>query len=357
MNIYDLKFLKNKQGAVVISFVFVIVIGILDYITTSDFSFSIFYIIPIAFLALMSEVRRTCIISLCVLSTILWFISDYDGRAYDTLFFPIWNSLVRFCIFLIIGITLLKNNESNRKQKELNKKLQHSNDEKNRIIGIAAHDLRSPMGMVINLIEYIKSDSQIVLHAKLGQLFNLLHTISQNSLAMINNLLDISKIESGKIELKLSNLDYVSFMKEQLVYNNLIANKKNIVISLKCEVDSIVIDIDRTYMTQVVNNLLSNAIKFSERGSEVFVLVSKDNDAIVRTEVVDSGKGIKKEEQELLFNYFQKTSTTSTEGEASTGLGLAIVKKIIQAHAGTVGVISENDKGATFYFTLPIIKT
>ena len=249
----------------------------------------------------------------------------------------------------------MKYNETNRNQNLLNIKLQQINEEKNRIIGIAAHDLRSPMGMIINLIEYLKNDAQIVSSPNLHELLNSLQNISQNSLGLINNLLDISKIESGKIDLKLTELDYILFVREQLVYNNLLAKNKDIRIVVQYELDSIWVKIDKTYMTQVINNLLSNAIKFSERRSEIIVKISKKADATIQTEVIDSGKGIKKEEQPFLFNYFQKTSTLSTEGETNTGLGLAIVKKVIQAHNGTVGVNSEYAKGSTFYFTLPII--
>ncbi len=344
----------SKFKPLVLSYLSVGVIGIMDYNTTSDFSFSIFYIIPIALFALQRRATLRSIVLLCVLSTIFWFISDYSNRSYPHFLFPIWNSLVRLCIFLLIGITLRKYSEGTREQEELNGRLQQLNEEKNRFIGIAAHDLRSPMGMIINLTGLLKNDPQLAEKHSIQDLFAALHQISQNNLNLINNLLDIAKIESGKIELHRVECDYIAFMKEQLEYNQLVAGNKEITIAFTSNVASVHTSFDRSYLTQVINNLISNAVKFSNRGSAIHVNVLA-NPAQIRTEVIDFGRGIKQEEQRLLFNYFQKTSTTSTEGERSTGLGLAIVKKVIQSHQGNIGVSSQPNQGSTFYFTLPIL--
>ena len=106
-------------------------------------------------------------------------------------------------------------------------------------------------------------------------------------------------------------------------------------------------------MSEVINNLISNAIKFSIPKSEIVIKVSLTKNDKIKTEVIDKGEGIPKEEQYKLFKYFQKTSTKPTAGESSTGLGLAISKKIVIEHGGEIGVISEIDEGSNFYFELP----
>lgn len=351
---YKINFYKNKIGIQITVYITILIIGILDYITHSDFSFAIFYIIPIALYALYNGINVLNIIYISLLSTLLWFMADFSGHHYPNMFFPFWNSFVRLSIFIIVGIILLKFKENFKKLNKLNVELQSINEEKNRFIGTAAHDLRAPLGIIMNYTDFLINYEKSIFDEKSINILNTINSISEHSLNLINNLLDVSKIESGKIELNNAEYDYVKFIQEQLVYNRMIAEKKQISILLKCEQKSIPGVFDKLYLTQVINNLLSNAIKFSYRGGEIMVDVTFEPGNLILTKIIDHGKGIKKEEQKMLFNYFHKTSTYSTEGEISTGLGLAIVKKIILAHCGEIGVESEYDKGSVFYFTLPL---
>jgi len=114
------------------------------------------------------------------------------------------------------------------------------------------------------------------------------------------------------------------------------------------------ISFDPHYLSETLNNLISNAVKFSYRNSEVLIKVGMNGKNMIRTEVIDHGKGISVSEQNRLFKYFTTTSTRPTVGEKSTGLELAIAKKIILEHRGNIGVVSEIDKGANFYYDLPL---
>jgi signal transduction histidine kinase len=166
--------------------------------------------------------------------------------------------------------------------------------------------------------------------------------------------LDVSKIESGKVELKITTQDYISFIKQQIFMNQLLAKNKNITIHLDSPTDNIISDFDKHYLSEVIDNLLSNAIKYSNNNSEIDVKISMPDNKQLLIEVIDKGIGIAEGEQKKLFNYFQTISTRPTAGEQSTGLGLAIAKQIIKLHNGEIGVKSIQNQGSNFYFSLPI---
>jgi catechol 2,3-dioxygenase-like lactoylglutathione lyase family enzyme len=177
--------------------------------------------------------------------------------------------------------------------------------------------------------------------------------LSSSSLKLLEDLLDVSKIESGTIKLQLKKENYINFITKYMYFNLLISKKKDINIRLETNEKELFFQFDEHYLSEVINNLLTNAIKFSFPKSEILIKISTSNN-FVKTEIIDQGQGIPVEEQTKLFNYFQKTSVQPTSGETSSGLGLAIAKKIIVEHKGTIGVISEINKGATFYFELPL---
>ena len=185
-------------------------------------------------------------------------------------------------------------------------------------------------------------------------MLNHIKNLSNNSLLLLKNLLDVSKIESGTINLISTNNNYIEFITKHLYFNLLIARKKEISIKFETKEKELFFNYDEHYLSEVINNLLTNAIKFSNKKSEILIRVSKTSNNTIITEIIDQGQGIAIEEQNKLFNYFQKTSTLPTNGETSTGLGLAIAKKIILQHKGSISVISELNKGSNFYFELPI---
>jgi signal transduction histidine kinase len=184
------------------------------------------------------------------------------------------------------------------------------------------------------------------------EIYNIIKNSSNHSLYIIENILNISNIESGKLELRREYLDYCEVVKHRVYINSLLASKKGISIEFEAPADSIHLSFDKHYIAEVLDNLISNAIKYSHTGARVIVRVLP-NPSSVKTEITDSGVGIPEQELSKLFQPFQKTSSVPTSGETSTGLGLAIVKKVITLHGGTVGVSSTLSVGSTFYFDLP----
>lgn len=247
------------------------------------------------------------------------------------------------------------NNELVNLQRELNRKnaeLERLNGLKNRFLGMAAHDLRNPLSNINALSDFLEKKGDN-LNEKQKRFVSLIKTLSSFMLELVNELLDVSAIESGNIKINSTPTNLVLLIRTNIDLNKELAKKKNIKIHFETNVDSLILKIDNNKIDQVISNLLSNAIKYSNNDTQVLVsLIQNETEVLVN--IQDQGQGIAKDEVVTLFKPFQKTSTMSTAGEKSTGLGLYIVKRIIEAHHGHIGVESEVGKGSTFYFSLPL---
>jgi len=227
------------------------------------------------------------------------------------------------------------------------------NDEKTKFLGIAAHDLRSPIGI-------IKSYADILLAGLGGNLNNkqteFVKTIAGNCtrmLNLINDLLDISAIESGKLILNKTPLELEIFFNKYAENAVHLAAVKSIHFETAIAPGLPPIEIDPNRITQVLDNLISNAIKFSMPGTTISLMVQRKKN-VLEIRVIDQGPGIPQTEIAKLFKPFSRTSIQPTGGEKSTGLGLAIVRRIVEAHNGKIRVESEPGRGSEFIVTIPI---
>jgi signal transduction histidine kinase len=251
-------------------------------------------------------------------------------------------------------LTLL-NNELMTLQRELVKRtvdLEKLNEQKNEFIGIAAHDLRNPL-------QVIDGYSALLLREAFGPLTpqqrEMVSAISRNSdfmLRLITDLLQISRIESGKLQLEMQLADLVELLRKNVQLNRLLAQQKEIELDLVCKEEQLTLLMDTQKIEQVLNNLLQNAIKFSHSGTVVTVELERTEPGALIS-VKDQGQGIPAEEMDRLFKPFQKMSVRSTRGEPSTGLGLAIAKRIVVGHQGEIWAESQPGAGSTFYVRLP----
>ncbi|RQD75706.1 MULTISPECIES: HAMP domain-containing sensor histidine kinase [Desulfonatronospira] len=248
------------------------------------------------------------------------------------------------------------NNEFSNLNRELQKKnieLTKLNELKNHFLGMAAHDLRNPLGAIRNLSEFLLEEARDSLSDEYIQFLELIHTSSNFMLSLLDQLLDIARIEAGKLELDFQSTDLISLIKSVVDINKILAEKKKIQIRLEHFETIPYVELDSMKIEQVMHNLLSNAIKFSPEGNliKVHVFLSGEH---VTVAVTDKGPGIPEEDIQKLYQPFTKTSVKTPEGEKSTGLGLAIVHKIILGHMGKIWVESKVDQGTTFFFSLPV---
>ncbi len=236
-----------------------------------------------------------------------------------------------------------------QQQQELQQKhalVEQMNQEKDYLLGIAAHDLKSPLNQIIALIQIIElSDKK--LNKKQLENFSYITKSAERMREMIEKILDINAIESGDFNFNYQVFDLRDVANETYENFKNDADFKNIYLRSQMADEHCLVRLDRSYLSQVVENLLSNAIKFTEPGKSVTVIV-KRLDGKVCLGIKDEGPGISKEEQKKLFNKFQKLSARPTGNELSTGLGLSIVKKYTEAMGGVVWCKSTLGEGSLF---------
>lgn len=217
-----------------------------------------------------------------------------------------------------------------------------------------AHDLRSPLSNIMGIAEMMH---QGLFGPTSDEQRNWLDRTRNNAktlVELVSDFLDVSKLESGRVELHRSTMD-VAELGRSIVTNYLpVAGSKNI--ALTCLADSLLplVRADGRRLDQVLTNLLTNALKFTGEGGTIQIQVRADNGAGVRVEVQDSGVGIPRAEIPNLFQKYRQAKNASLTAQQGTGLGLVICKMIVEAHGGKIWVESEEGKGTTFIFTLPI---
>ena len=247
------------------------------------------------------------------------------------------------------------NNELANAQRELTRKnaeLAEVIGEKNQLFGMAAHDLRNPLGIVAGVVEILLDELTDSLSEENRDLLSRVASSVEYMLGLIDDMLDYSKIDAGRLELQLTPVDVADLIGQNLAFNTILAGKKGISLRFENEGAPPLLNLDSRRIQQVLNNLISNALKFSNRGSSVTITLTAEM-AAVTIAVADQGQGIPAAELGKLFKPYSRTSTKSTDGEMSTGLGLAIVRRIVEAHGGSIRVKSEPGRGSTFYVSLP----
>lgn len=244
-------------------------------------------------------------------------------------------------------------NMAHQELQKRNEELSRLNNTKNQLLGMAAHDLRNPLGIILGYTNLLISSLGGKVDDKSILKLEHIKKSSGSMLNLINELLDISAIESGKVQLNLSQQNLVKLIENIISLNQIFYDKKQITLQFKHEKDIPDIICDPQKIEQVITNLLTNALKFSRPDTTVEISITKHHQEIL-VAVKDQGIGIPESEIPKLFQTFSRTSAKSTAGEPSTGLGLAIAKKIVAEHKGKIWAESEVGKGSTFFFTLPI---
>jgi signal transduction histidine kinase len=227
------------------------------------------------------------------------------------------------------------------------------NDLKNKFLGIAAHDLRSPIAVIKGYADLFTNGLMGDLDADQKASIRAIAGLCDKMLALINDLLDVSTIESGHLTIETREVDPGVYLAEVHKNNAFIAKSKSIELVLEIPETLPKVWMDPCRIDQVINNLITNAIKFSASKSRI-VLRAVLSEGAVAISVTDQGQGIPRAEMSKMFQYFSRTTVLPTAGEKSTGLGLAIAKRMVEAHGGKIGVESEPGKGSTFTFTLPL---
>jgi PAS domain S-box-containing protein len=230
---------------------------------------------------------------------------------------------------------------------------EESNQIKSEFIANMSHELRTPLNSVIGFSQILNEKVFGDLNEKQMNYVCNIQRSGKHLLELINDILDISKIESGNMEYAPEMTDIKEIMDEITVLTEPLVADKHIVLETNSEFDKLEINVDRMKIKQIMFNLLSNAIKFTPKNGKVW-FDSKIINGNIQMSVSDNGIGIPLEKQKTIFEPFKQASSSTSRTHGGTGLGLAIVKYYVEMHSGQIHVESEPGKGSTFTFTIPI---
>jgi signal transduction histidine kinase len=215
-----------------------------------------------------------------------------------------------------------------------------------------SHELRTPLNAIIGFSEVLSDRMFGELNEKQEEYLQDIHASGQHLLSLINDILDLSKIEAGRMELELTDFHLPTAIDNALILVRERAGRRGIRLSSTLDESLDTIRADERKVKQVLLNLLSNALKFTPEGGRIEVRAEL-NEAMVAISVTDTGVGIAPEDQEAIFEEFRQVGTADKKVEG-TGLGLALSRKFVELHGGRIWVKSHVGEGSTFTFTLPM---
>lgn len=250
---------------------------------------------------------------------------------------------------IVHDITKRKRAEELLKKSENN--LREINAAKDKFFNIIAHDLRSPFSSILGFSNLLEEQMETKNYEGIEEFARYIHKSASHAMSLIENLLDWSRSQTGKMEFRPEYIDIKDMIDEMLLSLNDSAKQK--AINLKTFTDkNVPVIADKTMTGIILRNLISNAIKFSHKGGEIYITTIQNPEEII-VSVKDNGVGISKENISKLFRIDTNHTSLGTSGEKGTGLGLLLCKEFIEKHGGKIWVESDEGKGSTFYISLP----
>jgi signal transduction histidine kinase len=238
--------------------------------------------------------------------------------------------------------------------KKQGEELLEANKERADFSAMIVHDLRAPLTSIMGASEVLQQGVFGPVNVEQKKWLGRIEAASRRLLELVRNFLDVSKLEAGKLDVIKQKIDLNAFVQNTLDFYQALASGKDIVLRSRVDLTSPWIEADPNRLEQVFANLLSNAVKFSKQGGEIELGASQHNNREVKLWVKDHGVGISSQELGQLFEKYRQTTSGKKSVHDGTGLGLVICKMIVEAHGGTIWVDSEEGKGTTFYFSLPV---
>jgi PAS domain S-box-containing protein len=251
--------------------------------------------------------------------------------------------------------TATANEEAARREvlEAQNRRIQEAARLKSEFVANMSHELRTPLNSILGFAELMADEKYGPLPKKYQDFAKVMNSSAKHLLQLINDILDLAKVESGKIDFQPEPVDLAVVVGEATSIVIGLAAKRNIQLTVDVDRSLGRVHLDPMRLKQVLYNYLSNAIKFTAEGGRVALRVRPDGKTRFRIEVEDTGIGIRPEDEHRLFIEFQQLDASTAKKFPGSGLGLALTKRLVEAQGGTVGVRSAPGSGSTFFATLP----
>ena len=250
-----------------------------------------------------------------------------------------------------VGALNTKLAATNKELELRNREVERANRLKSEFLASMSHELRTPLNAIIGFSDLLAEQIAGALSAKQQRFVSHIQQGARHLLALINDILDLSKVEAGRLELNRENVPVAVVLAEVLTSIRPAAAAKSIAVHSSIGPD-VTVFADRIRFKQILLNLLSNAVKFTPDGGKIWVEAVERRGRLT-VSVSDTGLGIPIEEQEAIFDAFHQAGATTKGIKEGTGLGLAITKRLVEEHGGRIWVESEPGKGARLSFTMP----
>ena len=241
---------------------------------------------------------------------------------------------------------------ANKELELTNREVERANQLKSQFLASMSHELRTPLNAILGFSELLSREEPITKTDKYKRWTEHIVHGGKHLLQLVNDVLDLSKIEAGHIELTLENFAVETAIPEVLSNIRQLAMTKKIQVDLQNK-PGVTVYADRIRFKQILYNLLSNAVKFTPGGGKITLSVTGD-DRLAHISVTDTGIGIRPEDQKVVFDEFRQVGKTTRGVTEGTGLGLAITKRLVERQSGTIALSSELGKGSKFTFSLPL---
>jgi signal transduction histidine kinase len=295
-------------------------------------------------------------------------VHGYEAGAIDYLFKPLDTGIMKAKVDVFVELYMARErlrvqNETLKLQADLvaeraalvsrtNLLLEQSDRHKNEFLDVISHELRTPLNFIMGFASVLVDEVQGPINETQQRSLERILEGTERMLRLVNDLLDLAKLQAGKFELELDTVPYTPLVERVMEDLGPAARARGVVLQCDVKVD-VMPYIDEQRMSQTLYNLIGNALKFTPKGGVVRLKAYAKDDKLV-TEISDTGVGVSLEDLPKLFTRFKQLDMSKTRGAGGTGLGLYISKSFVESHGGEIGVDSELGKGSTFWFTLPL---
>ena len=281
-------------------------------------------------------------------------IRTQDGRIWELRTVPIFDEMGNVTNVVEVGRNITECKQA-AKVKHENMRLTLAAKAKSDFLANMSHELRTPLNSIIGFSELMKHNLKEDLNENHKRYVDNILTSGHHLLRLINNILEISSAEAGKIELEHEMISVSEIIDETLLLIKEKASRNNILIEIDLDPELDFIEADKLRMKQILFNLISNAVKFNKSDGGGIVISTKKEGDMARFSISDTGVGIKEKDMDRLFKEFEQLDAGITRKYGGTGLGLAISKKLVELQDGKIWAESRYDAGSTFTFILPVV--